>query len=54
MSKARLFIGGENLFTWTNFSGLDPDLGGSATQRGIDWGHYPTPRIFMFGANITF
>ncbi|TLX74998.1 TonB-dependent receptor [Labilibacter sediminis] len=54
MNRARFFVGGENLFTVTNFSGLDPDLGGSALERGIDWGQYPLPRIFMIGANITF
>jgi hypothetical protein len=54
VSRVRIYIGGENLFTLTNFSGLDPDIGGSALERGIDWGHYPVPRIFMVGANITF
>lgn len=54
MSSARVFIGGENLFTATKFSGLDADLGGGALQRGIDWGQYPLPRVFMIGANITF
>jgi len=54
LTNARVFIGGENLFTLTNFSGLDPDLGGSALERGIDWGQYPLPQIFMVGANISF
>ncbi|MBL4560186.1 MAG: TonB-dependent receptor [Labilibaculum sp.] len=54
LSKARLFVGAENVFTLTNFSGMDPDLGGSALERGIDWGQYPLPRVFMLGANITF
>ncbi|MBS2211405.1 TonB-dependent receptor [Carboxylicivirga mesophila] len=54
ISNARLFIGGENLFTLTKFDGLDVDLGGSALERGIDWGQYPLPRIFMVGANISF
>lgn len=54
LGNARLFIGGENLFTLTKFDGLDVDLGGSALERGIDWGQYPLPRIFMVGANISF
>ncbi len=54
LSRARIYVGGENLFTLTNFSGMDPDIGGSALQRGIDWGHYPVPRVFMLGANISF
>ncbi|KGE89299.1 MAG: SusC/RagA family TonB-linked outer membrane protein [Phaeodactylibacter xiamenensis] len=54
INRARIFIGGENLFTWTNYSGLDPDIGGSALERGIDWGQYPLPQVFMAGVNITF
>jgi TonB-linked SusC/RagA family outer membrane protein len=54
LTKARVYIGGENLFTVTNFSGMDPDIGGSALERGIDWGHYPVPRVFMVGVNISF
>lgn len=54
ISKARIYVGGENLFTLTKFSGMDPDMGGSALERGIDWGHYPLPRVWMVGANITF
>lgn len=54
ISQARIFVGGENLFTWTNYSGLDPDIGGSALERGIDWGQYPLPKVFMAGVNITF
>jgi TonB-linked SusC/RagA family outer membrane protein len=54
MSKARIYIGGENIFTLTKFSGMDPDLGGYALERGIDWGQYPLPRVFMIGANISF
>lgn len=54
ISKTRFYVGGENLLTFTKFSGLDPDMGGSAMERGIDWGHYPTPRTFIAGINITF
>jgi hypothetical protein len=54
MSNARIYVGGENLFTLTKFSGMDPDMGGSAMERGIDWGHYPLPRVWMVGANISF
>ncbi len=53
MTKARIFVGGENLFTISSFSGLDPDLGGGALERGIDWGQYPLPRIFMAGINVS-
>jgi len=54
ISRAKVFVGAENLFTLTSFSGLDPEIGGSATLRGVDWGHYPLPRIFNFGINMNF
>lgn len=53
-SRARLYVSGENVFTITDFSGLDPDIGGYATLNGVDWGHYPLPRIFNFGLNLSF
>lgn len=54
LNQARFFLTGENLFTITSFSGLDPDIAGYATLQGVDWGHYPLPRIFNFGLNIAF
>jgi len=51
-----LYATGENLFTFTNYTGLDPEVnagGGSATSRGIDFGTYPQPRRLIFGLNIT-
>jgi len=54
LSKARFYISGENLFTVTSFSGLDPDIGGRSTLSGVDWGHYPLPRIINIGINLAF
>lgn len=54
LSKARFYISGENLFTLTSFSGLDPDIGGRSTLSGVDWGHYPLPRIINIGVNLAF
>ena len=54
MSHARFYVSGENIFTISDFSGLDPDVGGYATLQGVDWGHYPLPRIFNLGINLTF
>jgi hypothetical protein len=52
--QARIYASAENLFTLTSFSGLDPDVSGWATLRGLDWGHYPLPQIFSFGLNLKF
>jgi len=54
MRKARIYASAENVFTLTSFSGLDPDVGGSATLRGVEWGNYPLPRIVSMGLNISF
>jgi len=57
MANARLFVSGQNLYTFTNYTGYDPELGafnGGATFFNIDNGNYPNPRTFTFGVNITF
>lgn len=47
----RFFVQGENLFTITNYSGYDPEVG---TRDGFDRGTYPQARTYTIGANITF
>jgi TonB-linked SusC/RagA family outer membrane protein len=47
----RLYVQGENLLTFTNFVGWDPE---SSILRAIDRGQYPTPKIYTFGATINF
>ncbi len=53
IKKAKIYVSAENVFTVTNFSGLDPDIGGRPTERGIDWGHYPLPKRFTIGLKLT-
>ncbi|MDR0873304.1 MAG: TonB-dependent receptor [Prevotellaceae bacterium] len=47
--KFRAFVSGQNLFTFTKYTGYDPEVAG-----GIDTGVYPTARTFLAGAGITF
>ncbi len=57
IQEIRLYATGENLFTITNYSGLDPEVnafGGSNTVRGIDFGTYPQTRNILFGASLKF
>ena len=56
ISNLRLFIQGENLFTLTKYSGLDPEIiGGSTSALGIDRGSYPNnEKGLLFGLNVTF
>jgi TonB-linked SusC/RagA family outer membrane protein len=52
ISKLRLYFSAQNLVTITNYSGLDPEVGGS--EFGIDRGYYPQPKQFLFGLQVSF
>lgn len=57
VKNLRLFVGAQNLFTITKYSGFDPEVsvnGGSAVAQGLDFSSYPSYRMFNFGAKITF
>jgi TonB-dependent starch-binding outer membrane protein SusC len=55
MKKLRLYFQGTNLFTFTKYSGLDPELGGSSSSFGIDQGNYPNNQHnFLLGLNVSF
>ena len=48
-SDLRLYGSAQNVFTITDYDGLDPEING-----GIDNNFYPRPRIFTFGVNLNF
>jgi TonB-linked SusC/RagA family outer membrane protein len=51
----RIYVSAENLFTLTNYSGADPEIGAmSSFDIGIDRGIYPQSRTFRLGTSITF
>lgn len=58
LKKVRLYASALNLYTFTKYDGMDPEIGyGSDTDTfasGIDVGYYPRPRTFLLGANIKF
>jgi hypothetical protein len=56
VNNLRIFLDGTNIFTWTNYSGLNPALGtnGNPLNLGFDSLSYPIPRTFRFGINIKF
>ncbi|MFZ4261849.1 SusC/RagA family TonB-linked outer membrane protein [Sphingobacterium sp. HJSM2_6] len=58
MKNVRLFLTGENLFTITNYSGVDPEMSINESTGGIlgtaGPSIYPATRKFMFGFNVTF
>ncbi|GHT30041.1 SusC/RagA family TonB-linked outer membrane protein [Bacteroidia bacterium] len=54
-SSCRLYVSGQNLFTLTGYSGLDPEIGvNNPLNMGIDNTRYPTSRVFVFGCNLQF
>ncbi len=54
---ARVYISGQNLFTFTNYSGPDPEVstaGASNLTPGFDYSPYPRTRVITLGATLTF
>ncbi|NDW08726.1 TonB-dependent receptor [Dysgonomonas sp. 520] len=49
IDRCRVYVSASNLFTITDYSGYDPEVGG-----GVDYGNYPQSRTFMFGLNLDF
>ena len=53
--KLRIYVGVQNLFTVTSYSGYDPEVSSNALfSRGIDSASYPNARTFTFGFNASF
>lgn len=52
ISRLRLYVTAENLFTLTGYSGYDPEVGGGVF--GIDKGQYPQTRSIMGGLQLQF
>lgn len=56
LKQVRLYAAALNVYTFTKYDGMDPEIG-YGTQgfaSGIDLGYYPRPRTFMIGANLKF
>ena len=54
-TNTRIFVSGQNLLTFTKYTGLDPDITGvNIFERGLDNGQYPALRILTAGINIGF
>jgi len=45
MQSIRIYVAGQNLLTWDQFPGYDPELGTNG---------YPIPRSIYFGCNVSF
>ena len=58
LQQLRFYVQAQNLFTFTGYTGLDPEVGSSGGAEswasGIDLGLYPPARTFLVGASIKF
>ena len=58
LQQLRFYLQVQNLYTFTGYTGLDPEVGNSAGGNGwasgIDLGLYPPSRTFLIGASIKF
>ena len=62
VNNVRVYVGAQNLFTFTNYLGFDPEVtrgfsfqkGEFPLATGQDSGGSPQPRIFQLGARVTF
>jgi TonB-linked SusC/RagA family outer membrane protein len=54
---ARAYITGQNIYTWTKYSGFNPDVSSISVgnlNRGVDVGAYPLARTWTVGMNINY
>ena len=58
LQQLRLYVQAQNLYTFTGYTGLDPEVGnaagGDSWASGIDLGLYPPSRTYLIGASIKF
>ncbi len=59
IDKLRLYVSAQNLLTFTNYTGYDPEIGtsennGGLFDLGVDWGGYPLSKTIMFGIQLNF
>ncbi|HEY9048314.1 MAG TPA: TonB-dependent receptor [Ohtaekwangia sp.] len=53
-TQFRLYVSALNLFTFTKYNGMDPEVGYGTDgfTSGVDVGYYPRPRTYMVGLNV--
>jgi TonB-linked SusC/RagA family outer membrane protein len=57
MTRARVYMQGNNLLTFTKYPGWDPEVnsfGSSVTTNGVDAGAYPIAKSIILGMNLSF
>ncbi|MGE5425069.1 MAG: TonB-dependent receptor domain-containing protein, partial [Syntrophothermus sp.] len=55
MTKIRVYLKAENLYTFTKYTGYSPEISsGSPIYNGLDFGGYPVTSVYSVGININF
>jgi len=57
IDNVRFYVNIQNLYTFTNYSGYDPEVGVSTLSNnvfGLDNGRYPAPQVYTFGLSLSF
>jgi len=57
MKTVRVYVSGQNLLTWTRYTGYDPEVslnGQSLIEKGYDQGVYPNSKTVLGGVTVTF
>ena len=57
IQSANVYVTGNNLFTWTDYSGYDPEITTflwDGLLQGTDWNNKPNLKSVLFGINLTF
>ena len=54
LSSLRLYFSAQNLYTWTKYTGYDPEVStrNSAMTRGFDYSAYPRATTYTFGVKL--
>ena len=57
LSNLKMFIAGQNLITWTDYSGYDPEISSflyNGLINGVDWNGRANAKTFILGLNVGF
>ena len=57
MERLNVYIAGQNLFTWTDYSGYNPEVSSFLNNgliNGVDWNGAPNAKTILLGLNINF
>jgi hypothetical protein len=55
ISRLRIFVSADNVFTFTKYTGINPELKSDGFETGIDGREfYPRTRMFTLGLSLSF